>query len=81
MRLRRDNAPCVVMAQATLCSALARLASVLLLGAGLSGEAGAKPCGSLVTLPAHGATQLQYALAGPEAPHAVRGALVLLVAR
>lgn len=78
MRLRRDKAAVVVMAEATLRSALARLASALLLGACLSGEAGAKPCASLVTLPAHGATQLQYALAGPEASPAVRGALVLL---
>jgi len=67
-----------VMGQTALRNALARLVSFLLLGALLSGEAAANPCGSLVTLPAHGATQLQYGLAGPVAPHAVRGALVLL---
>lgn len=66
------------MGQTALQSALARLASLVLLGALLSGEAFAKPCGALVTLPAHGSTQLQYGLAGPEASHVLRGALVLL---
>lgn len=68
----------MAMGQTALRSALARLVSLLLLGGLLSGGASAKPCGSLVTLPAHGATQLPYVLAGPETSHAVRGALVLL---
>lgn len=72
------NAPVAVMAQTVLRRAFARLAGPLLLWVLLSGEAAARPCGSLVTLPAHGAAQLQYVLAGPETAHAMRGALVLL---
>lgn len=72
------NAAVLVMARAALRSARARLAGAVLLGALLSGAASAQPCGSVVTLPAHGAARLQYALAVPEAPQAVRGALVLL---
>lgn len=66
------------MAQAALRSALARFAFALLLGSLLPGEASANPCGSVVTLPAHRAAQLQYVVAGPEAPQPGRGALVLL---
>jgi pimeloyl-ACP methyl ester carboxylesterase len=72
------NAPVAVRAQTGLRSALARLGAALLLLALLSAEAAATPCGSLVTLPAHGASQLQYVLAGPESAPAARGALVLL---
>lgn len=57
---------------------LARFGGPLLLGVLLSGGAAASPCGSLVTLSAHGATQLQYVLAKPEATGAASGALVLL---
>lgn len=76
--MRWDQRPVAVMGKAALRCALVRLAGPLLWGALLSGGAAAKPCASLVMLPAHGATQLQYALAGAETPHAARGALVLL---
>lgn len=72
------STPLPQMGQTARWSALARFVSSLLLGAFLCNEVAAKPCGSLVTLPAHGATQLPYVLAGPEASNAARGALVLL---
>ncbi|MBA4330182.1 MAG: alpha/beta hydrolase [Polaromonas sp.] len=72
------NAAASGAARPALRSTFARFAAAVLLGACLSAEASAQPCGSVVTLPAHGAARLQYALAGPDAPHAVRGALVLL---
>jgi hypothetical protein len=72
------NAAASGMARAALRRALVLLAGVVLLGALLSGMASAQPCASVVTLPAHGAARLQYALAGSEAVHAGRGALVLL---
>ncbi len=72
------DVPVVVTARAAPRSVLAGLAGVLLVAALMSGEASAKPCGTVVTLPVRGGAQLQYVLAGPEAPHAARGALVLL---
>lgn len=58
-------------------SLFAKPAGLVLAGALLSAGAAAKPCGAVVTLPAHGAAQLQYVLAEPPSG-AVRGALVLL---